>query len=52
MGKNTYYAELSSALLRGYDAEIRFRKRVAEGDSKKGLAILDKIDKHFMENRR
>ena len=49
---NKLYEELSSALLRGYDAEMRFRKRVAEGDSKKGLAILDKIDKHFTENRR
>ena len=49
---NKLYEELSSALLRGYDAEMRFRKRVAEGDSKKGLAILEKIDKHFTENRR
>jgi len=49
---NKLYEELSSVLLRGHDAEMRFRKRVADGTPKKGLAILDKLEKHYMENRR
>jgi len=50
MSINKLYEELSSVLLRGYDAEMRFRKRVADGDPKKGLEILDKLEKHYMAN--
>ncbi|HIJ39496.1 MAG TPA: toxin-antitoxin system HicB family antitoxin [Deltaproteobacteria bacterium] len=46
------YEELSAVLLHGYDAEMRFRTRVADGSPKKGLAILDKLDKHYVENRK
>ena len=50
MSINKLYEELSSVLLRGYDAEMRFRKRVGDGDPKKGLEILDKLEKHYMKN--
>lgn len=44
---NKLYEELSSLLLRGYGAEMRFRKRADGGDRKKGLEILDKLEKHY-----
>lgn len=46
---NKLYEELSSLLLRGYDAEMRFRKRASGGDPKKGLAILDKLEKRYAQ---
>jgi predicted DNA-binding ribbon-helix-helix protein len=47
MSVNKLYEEISSSLLRVHNAEMRFRKRTAEGRPEKGLAILDKLDKHF-----
>jgi len=35
---NKLYEELSSVLLRGHDAEMRFRKRVADGTPKKRVS--------------
>lgn len=52
MSVNKLYEEISSSLLRGHNAEIRFRKRAAEGSREKGLAILDKLDKHFITNQK
>jgi len=46
---NKLYEELSSLLLRGYDAEMRFRKRAAGGDRKKGLEVLDKLEKRYAQ---
>ena len=52
MSVNKLYKEISSSLLRGHNAEMRFHKRAAEGSREKGLAILDKLDKHFVENQK
>lgn len=52
MSINKLYEEISSSLLCGHNAEMRFRKRAAEGRPEKGLAILDKLDKHFVANRK
>lgn len=52
MSVNKLYEEISSSLLRGHNAEIRFRKRAAEGSREKGLAILDKLDKYFITNQK
>jgi len=52
MSLNKLYEEISSSLLRGHSAEMRFRKRAAEGNRKKGLAILDQLDKHFVSNQK
>ena len=52
MSLNKLYEETSSSLLRGHSAEMRFRKRAAEGNRKKGLAILDQLDKHFVVNQK
>jgi len=43
------YEEISGVMLRGYTAEARFRDRVAQGSRKQGLAILDTLDKHYMD---
>lgn len=52
MSVNKLYEEISSSLLRGHNAEMRFRKRAAEGNREKGLAILDKLDKHFITKQK
>ncbi len=44
---NKLYEEISAMMLRGFDAEMRFRARSAKGSQEKGLAILDKLDKHY-----
>ena len=45
------YEEISGVILRGYTAEARFRDRVAHGSRNKGLAILDALDKHYMDRQ-
>jgi hypothetical protein len=45
------YEEISGVILRSYTAETRFLERVAKGSRKKGLAILDTLDKHYMNSR-
>ncbi|OQY44616.1 MAG: CopG family transcriptional regulator [Desulfobacteraceae bacterium 4572_87] len=52
MSINKLYEDISSSLLRGYNAEMRFRKRAAEGNPKRGLAVLDQLDKHFVANQK
>jgi hypothetical protein len=39
--------ELATVALAQFDAEIRFRALAASGSSKRGLALLDKLDRHF-----
>ena len=52
MSLNKLYEEISPSLLRGHSAKMRFLKRAAEGNRKKGLAILDQLDKHFVSNQK
>ncbi len=44
---NKLIEELSTQALAEFDSEIRFRALAASGNAKKGLKLLDKIDKHF-----
>ena len=44
---NKLYEEISALMLRGFDAEMRFRARSAKGSREKGLAILDKLDTNY-----
>ena len=44
---NKLIEELSTQALAEFDSEIRFRALAASGDVKKGLKLLDKIDKRF-----
>ena len=44
---NKLIDELSTQAIAEFDSETRFRALAARGDAKEGLAILDKIDKHF-----
>ena len=42
---NKLIEELSIAALAEFDAETRFRIRAARGDTKRGLALLAKLDR-------
>ena len=44
---NKLIDELSTQAIAEFDSETRFRALVARGDVNEGLAILDKLDKHF-----
>ena len=44
---NKLFEELSTRALVETDAETRFRVRAARADSEAGLAVLDKLDRHF-----
>ena len=46
---NKLFEAFSVIALTEYDAETRFKARTAKGSRKKGLAILDKLDKHFVQ---
>jgi len=46
---NKLVEELSTQALAEFDSEVRFRALAARGDLSKGLALLDKLDKHFSE---
>ena len=35
-----------------FDAEIRFETRAARGDAKRGLALLNKLDRSFTQKRK
>ena len=39
--------ELVTIALTQHDAEVRFRIRAGKGAPKKGLKLLDKLDRHF-----
>ena len=42
---NKLIEEFSIAALAEFDAEARFRARAARGDVKRGLRLLDKLDR-------
>jgi predicted transcriptional regulator len=44
---NKLFEEFSTAALAEFDAENRFLAQAARGNLERGLALLDKIDKHF-----
>lgn len=44
---NKLFEELSTRALVETDAETRFRLRAARADTAAGLAVLDKLDRHF-----
>ncbi len=44
---NKLFEEFSVIALAEYDAEVRFKARVAKGTKKRGLEILDKLNNHF-----
>jgi len=47
MSINRLMDELATVALAGYDTEIRFRTMAARGSRKRGLALLDKLDRAF-----
>lgn len=47
MSLNKLFEEFSAIAIAEFDAESRFRAQAARGDTKRGLALLDKIDAHF-----
>jgi plasmid stability protein len=44
---NKLIEELSTVALTEFDAETRFRAMASQGNIEEGLAILDKLDRHF-----
>jgi predicted DNA-binding protein len=52
MSLNKLIEELSTIALAEFDAETRFRALAAQGDSKIGIAILDKLDSHFSQTEK
>ena len=44
---NKLVEELATISIAEFDAEIRYRALAAKGSTKKGLAILDKLDESF-----
>ncbi len=44
---NKLIDELSTQALAEFDSEVRFRALVANGNSARGLELLDKLDSHF-----
>jgi len=44
---NKLIDELATVALAQHDAEVRFRAIAAKGSAKRGLALLDKLDRHF-----
>lgn len=47
---NRLVGELSTQAIAEFDSEIRFRTLAATGKIEEGLALLDKLDAHFLEN--
>jgi hypothetical protein len=44
---NKLIDELATVALAQYDAEVRFRAMAQRGSPKRGLALLDKLDRSF-----
>jgi hypothetical protein len=44
---NKLFEEFSAKALAEFDVETRFRVRATNGDPNAGLAILDRLDRHF-----
>ena len=49
---NKLFEEWSNIAIAQFDAEARFAVRAARGDVKRGLRLLDKLDKAFAKKRR
>jgi hypothetical protein len=49
---NKLMEEFAIRILTETDAETRFRLRAARGNVAAGLAILDKLDKHFAQTEK
>jgi predicted transcriptional regulator len=49
---NKLVEEWASMALAQFDAETRFLARAKRGNVKRGLALLDKLDRHFAKRRR
>ena len=47
LSMNKLVDELATVALAQYDAEARFRALAAKGSARKGLALLDKLDRQF-----
>jgi hypothetical protein len=48
---NKLIDELSTIALVQHDVELRFRAAAARGSAKKGLALLDKLDRGFARRK-
>ncbi len=48
---NKLFEEFTTKALAEFDTETRFRLRAARGDPKKGLEVLDKLDRHYTKKR-
>ena len=46
---NKLFDEFATVALAQFDAKTRFEIAAKKGDVKKGLKLLDKLDKHFEE---
>ena len=46
---NKLFEEFSTQAIAESDAYTRFQAYAAQGDSKRGLELLDQLDKHFAE---
>ena len=44
---NRFFEELSTRALAEFEVETRFRARAAHGDPQAGLALLDRLERHF-----
>ncbi len=44
---NKLFDEFATVALAQFDAKVRFESRAKRGDSKKALALLDKLDKEL-----
>jgi predicted transcriptional regulator len=49
---NKLFEEWSNIAIAQFDAEARFVARAARGDAKRGLRLLDKLDRAFSKRRR
>ena len=46
---NKLFEEFATVALAQFDAKTRFEVAAKRGDVKRGLELLDKLDKHFEE---
>ena len=47
---NKLFEELSTRVISEFDSEVRFKALAAQGDTQKGLDLLEQLDHHFAEN--
>ena len=48
---NRLFDEMATVALAQHDVETAFHAAAARGSRKRGLAVLDKLDKHYSRNR-